>query len=417
MHQPAVDDARPPTPGDAPDLLRILGILLIPIALLTAGLAFWAVTFEQQAPIRVIDRSVMAMEAIEPSAPSERPVDAAPRTPNDVLVSDQDTMPIGGWRSNVVVADSGRGQTYSEYTVQAGETLAEIAASHGVSVDSLVASNAHIRHQDMLLAGSPILIPALDGVLYGVSEGDTLQSIAALHGSTVGSIVAFPGNEISDLNQLPVGLLLLLLVPGGRAPCETTATAAATAAVRGDGQLPAPNVPVVGSLAGAAAASWLWPVDGRRITSSFGAAHLLGIDVGVPMRSRIFAANAGRVVFVGGDPCCSYGYYVDVDHGDGYRTRYAHVDEFLVGVGATVAAGQVIALSGNNGRSTGPHIHFEVRFGGVPVDPLTYLGKERGVATTALVSALPGGVRAGASAAAAVPSAQGRGGPAAGTIG
>ncbi|MDA0366198.1 MAG: M23 family metallopeptidase, partial [Chloroflexi bacterium] len=161
-------------------------------------------------------------------------------------------------------------------------------------------------------------------MLYGVSEGDTLQSIAVLHGSTVGSIVAFPGNEISDLDQLPVGLLLL--VPGGRAPRETTATAV----VRGDGQVPAPNVPAVGSLAGAAAALWLWPVDGRRITSSFGAAHPLGIDVGVPMRSRIFAANGGRVVFVGGDPCCSYGYYVDVDHGDRYRTRYAHVDEFLV---------------------------------------------------------------------------------------
>ncbi|MDA0366197.1 MAG: LysM domain-containing protein [Chloroflexi bacterium] len=152
MHQPAVDDALPPTPGDAPDLLRILGILLIPIALLTAGLAFWAVTFEQQAPIRGIDRSVMAMEAIEPSAPSETPVDAGPRIPDDVLVSDQDMMPIDGWRSNVVVADPGRGRTYSEYTVQAGETLAEIAASHGVSVDSLVASNADIRHQDMLLA-------------------------------------------------------------------------------------------------------------------------------------------------------------------------------------------------------------------------------------------------------------------------
>ncbi len=72
-------------------------------------------------------------------------------------------------------------------------------------------------------------------------------------------------------------------------------------------------------------------------------------------------------------PCRSYGLYVVLRHGDGFTTRYGHLSAFTVAAGDTVAAGQVIGLSGNTGYSTGPHLHFEIRVDGVPVDPLPYL--------------------------------------------
>ena len=85
----------------------------------------------------------------------------------------------------------------------------------------------------------------------------------------------------------------------------------------------------------------------------------------------VTAAASGVVSFKGGDPCCSYGYYVDIIHPGGYMTRYGHlvVPSFLK-PGQPVVQGQTIGLSGSTGFSTGPHLHFELRLNGVPLDPL-----------------------------------------------
>src|SRR5206468_2495941 len=98
-----------------------------------------------------------------------------------------------------------------------------------------------------------------------------------------------------------------------------------------------------------------WPLTGP-ITSYFGPTHPLGIDVGVPMNTPIRAMAAGRIAFVGGDPCCSYGYYVDIDHGGGVMTRYGHMSYLpALQIGQPVQLGDIIGLSGSTGFSTGPH--------------------------------------------------------------
>lgn len=94
-----------------------------------------------------------------------------------------------------------------------------------------------------------------------------------------------------------------------------------------------------------------------------------GLDIAVPTGSYIRAAGAGVVVDVGEDRV--YGLFVSLDHGDGYRTLYAHASETLVEVGQTVRRNEVIALSGSTGRSTAPHLHFEILLDGDAVDPLT----------------------------------------------
>lgn len=123
---------------------------------------------------------------------------------------------------------------------------------------------------------------------------------------------------------------------------------------------------------------------GARVTSGFGErtdpldgtrrAHH-GIDLASPLGSPIRASAAGRVVFAGERG--GYGNLVVVDHGDGTKTRYAHCQRIDVEVGEAVEAGQAIAAVGSTGRSTGPHLHFEVRREDQPVDPSDWLARHR----------------------------------------
>lgn len=94
-----------------------------------------------------------------------------------------------------------------------------------------------------------------------------------------------------------------------------------------------------------------------------------GLDIAIPSHSYIRAAGPGEVVEVGEDPV--YGRFVVLDHGDGYRSLYGHASETLVRLGQRVRTNEVIALTGSTGRSTAPHLHFEILRDGDPVDPLT----------------------------------------------
>lgn len=123
----------------------------------------------------------------------------------------------------------------------------------------------------------------------------------------------------------------------------------------------------------------MWPVLGI-ITQPFGVPELgvgsphTGIDIDQPEGSPVRAAQAGRVVFSGGDPCCGLGYWAEIDHGHGWSTRYGHLMRPPVVLdGASVQQGQIIGFSGNTGFSTGPHVHFEVRYDDMPIDPMRYL--------------------------------------------
>jgi murein DD-endopeptidase MepM/ murein hydrolase activator NlpD len=116
-----------------------------------------------------------------------------------------------------------------------------------------------------------------------------------------------------------------------------------------------------------------WPVSGP-VTSGFGSRwgrmHE-GIDIAVGEGTPVHAAASGTVIYAGWLE--GYGNLVVIDHGNGLSTAYGHNSSLASSLGQSVAAGQVIAYSGSTGHSTGPHVHFEVRLNGSPVDPLGYL--------------------------------------------
>jgi murein DD-endopeptidase MepM/ murein hydrolase activator NlpD len=121
------------------------------------------------------------------------------------------------------------------------------------------------------------------------------------------------------------------------------------------------------------AAGFVWPANGM-VSSPFGprwARMHEGIDIAAPTGRPVRAAKAGVVMTAKGSG--AYGNLIVVDHGNGEQTRYAHLSAFAVAEGTPVAIGQVIGRIGNTGRSTGPHLHFEIRLAGIAVDPIPYL--------------------------------------------
>jgi murein DD-endopeptidase MepM/ murein hydrolase activator NlpD len=111
---------------------------------------------------------------------------------------------------------------------------------------------------------------------------------------------------------------------------------------------------------------------GRRLHPKYGYSHLhTGIDLRAAIGTRIKAAAAGKVTFTGNKS--GYGNMVIIDHGYGYQTYYAHNSKIIVKIGQSVKKGQIICYSGNSGTSTGPHLHYEVRINGEPVNPMTFL--------------------------------------------
>ncbi len=125
-----------------------------------------------------------------------------------------------------------------------------------------------------------------------------------------------------------------------------------------------------------------WPIQGGGgdITSPFGNRYhpVLkenifhdGLDIGIWYNNKVMATGRGKVVFAGVNG--GYGRCVIIDHGYGYRTLYAHNNRVLVRVGQWVTRGDIVALTGNSGRSTGPHLHYEIQYRGKPVDPMKYI--------------------------------------------
>ncbi|WP_347489394.1 M23 family metallopeptidase [Desulfoscipio sp. XC116] len=229
------------------------------------------------------------------------------------------------------------------YVVRNGDTLSQVALRHGLDADRLAEING-LRDADRIVKGQVLMLPG-NAIPYQVGKGETLSSIALRFGCSE--------DELVKMNQLRHPDCLLtgqqLMIPAGQGGGDSQVS-------RG---LPLSQLswPAVG---------WISSPYGMRN----GAMHE-GIDIAADQGQPVRAAKDGKIVFAG--PRGTYGIAVIIDHGNGLRTLYAHNSRVLVSEGQRVSAGQRIALIGSTGRSTGPHLHFEVLLNGIPVDPLLCL--------------------------------------------
>lgn len=231
-----------------------------------------------------------------------------------------------------------------QYRVKATDTIDGIAAQAGISVDTLVQVN-HLASPLMLSAGELLVVPPIDGTMIAGDPTATLDVIAQRYRVNLSSLRAVNGLRTDW--RLPAEVFI---------PAVTTDAAVSSTATTDTTGV---HQRVI---------RFAWPTKGT-ITQYFWALHP-GIDIANDVGTPEVAADGGKVVWAGwGD----YGIYVEIDHGNGFHTVYAHMSKVLVSKGQMVSKGELIGLMGMTGRATGPHLHFEIRYQGVPQNPLDLL--------------------------------------------
>lgn len=254
-----------------------------------------------------------------------------------------------------------RGGEIITHTVEEGETLSNIAERYGLSVESILWQN-DLTEKATIKPGQELEILPVDGVRHKVTRGETIYSIGkkyGLEGSEVQVIVDYPFNEFLNDETFALTTGQYLVVPGGRKP---------------DAPKPKPKfvpipLPKPGETTGNG--SFVWPASGR-VTQQYSFYHK-AIDVANSAGGPILAADSGTVIVAGWPDSSGYGNRVVIDHGNGFVTLYAHMSVIQVSVGQTVNRGDVLGQMGSTGRSTGTHLHFEIRKGGGLLNPLSYL--------------------------------------------
>lgn len=276
------------------------------------------------------------------------------------IVSDNALVPatgasdVGGGADILDIAS----EDVSVYVVHKGDTISAISAMFGVSADTILAAN-DLKKGAKLAEGDVLFILPISGLEHTVKKGETLASIAKDYKVDVDDIVIY--NDLAPDAKLAVGDELV--IPGAEMEDE-------------GGDKPAPNLSSsivkdanyyaknpIKNLAG----YFLNPVPtGHKTQGLHGPGHR-GIDIGAPTGTPIYASASGTVLIVKtgcvfGRKTCGggYGNMVIVQHSNGTKTLYAHMSKVGTSIGAKVKQGQIIGNVGSTGRSTGPHIHFEV---------------------------------------------------------
>jgi murein DD-endopeptidase MepM/ murein hydrolase activator NlpD len=236
-------------------------------------------------------------------------------------------------------AFSGMQKEPTTYIVQQGDSPFSIAVKFNINTDTILWAN-NLRDGDLIKPGQQLLILPINGVRVKIGAKDTIASLAKKYQGKEGEIRAF--NEIYEDSKLVAGNFII--IPNGEMP--TVAKPKVTAPQYAKGTLPVNN--------------WLIaPASGK----NWGRLHnRYGVDISNACGTPIYAAAGGTIILADGVGWNSgYGKYIMIKHPNGVITLYGHASRLLVEVGEQVGQGQLIALMGTTGRSSGCHVHFEVR--------------------------------------------------------
>lgn len=254
-------------------------------------------------------------------------------------------------------SDKPRDQVLS-YTVQAGDTLSSIAVKFDVTADTIRWANDLQGQNPVIKPGAVLKIPPVTGIVHKVKRGETIYSIAKKYDTDPQKILNYPFNDFVDLDTFALAVGQNLIVPDGVMPESSTSNPSVT-------RPPAPQY-----LAKDSKGKLLFPTTG--IITQQPVWYHMALDIANRAAPDVYAAESGTATLV---TCLKWGYgcHIVITHADGTQTLYGHLQAFYISAGATVTRGQAIGRMGSTGRSTGTHLHFEVRVGGHPINPWPYL--------------------------------------------
>lgn len=332
---------------------RVVAIELVPVLLLIlVPLSVHAGVFSSV--FSAFGTNVVAYEAEKNEVDASEVKLLASRTnpdPNaalgggDIIIDEGTLVPSGAFGEDAYSQDYSDGEI-SVYTVRAGDSLSQIASMFDVTTNTILWAND--LDTPTIHEGQSLVILPIVGVRHLVKEGDTISSIVKKYEADA--------EEVRSYNQLAANATLTagetLIIPGGNmhtaAPKQTTKRTAAAPSSGGS------------SSASGGGGYFTHPLPGSVRTQGIHGYN--AVDLAAAAGTGIRAAAAGEVIVArpsgwnGG-----YGNYLVIKHANGSQTLYAHMTALSVGVGAYVEAGQSIGTVGNSGRSTGAHLHFEVR--------------------------------------------------------
>ncbi len=254
------------------------------------------------------------------------------------------------------------------YRVSRGDAMLSIADEFDLKSESILYVNTELEdNPHNLKPGMELLIPPVDGIYHEWKDGDTFDSVAEEFDANPQDIINFPGNEI-DLTDPQVEVGSTIMVPGGSRELrnwEQDLVTVARGANDGTGGVDQTNI----CGGGPVASGFGWPAGSHGVSGNgYGPGHL-GIDIQANEGEPVYAAGSGIVTMAQGGWNYGYGNVVQIDHGNGYVTIYAHLSQINVSVCTPVGQGAVIGAAGNTGNSFGAHLHFEVRQGGSNINP------------------------------------------------
>lgn len=254
------------------------------------------------------------------------------------------------------------------YTIQSGDSVFGIAQKFNIKPETILWANKDTLNDDphMISVGQELRIPPTDGVYYEWKEGDTLQSVADFLKVDPESILDWTPNKLDRSNPV-IAANTYVMVPGGQREFQQWVVPTFARGPAGvNNSIPGSCDTSAGGAYGTG--TFIWPTGSTFISGNdFWSGHL-AIDIGAMLGQTVYASDSGVVVYAG-SISGGYGNMVMIDHGNGYSTLYAHLSAITVRCGASVYQGGPIGAAGSTGNSTGPHLHFEVRYFGGFINP------------------------------------------------